>query len=196
MPTTDRPLRVLVVEDNPTLRRAFSVALSNDPGIVTDEAGDLAEAVAAAKSIHRPVLLVDLGLPGAAGTEAVSVLRATAPEATLVVITGDGTAGPDAIAAGAHEVIVKGSAESHGAKLTEAVRRAVARHDAALLLDPLKEIHREQRDAIKEAKRMLTPALLLGLMVTPMEDGRAAERMRADNAAIAIEWASQQDGSQ
>ena len=189
MTTTPRPLRVLVVEDDPTLRRVFSAALGADPTIITAEAGDLHGAVATARSLHRPVLLVDLGLPGAGGVEAVTELRRAAPEATLVVITGNGDMVGDARAAGAHEVITKGSPESHGPRLTEAVRRAVARHDADLLFAPVRELHRESQEELSRARRLLSSGLvLLALTGGAAAAGQldAAEELRRVNVARAL----------
>ena len=65
--------RVLVVEDEPTIRRAVGYALRRD-GFDVEEVGDGREALEADAEAFDVVVL-DLGLPHVSGTEVLRRLR-------------------------------------------------------------------------------------------------------------------------
>ncbi|MCU1599796.1 MAG: transcriptional regulator [Frankiales bacterium] len=72
-------------------------------------------------------VLLDLGLPDASGLTAVEKLRARVPDVPVVVLTGriDDAAGPEALAAGAQDYLVKGQVDGPG--LERSLRYAVER---------------------------------------------------------------------
>ena len=72
-------------------------------------------------------VLLDLGLPDAMGLSAVRALRAEVPDVPIVVLTGrvDDGIGPDALAAGAQDYLVKGEVDGLG--LERSVRYAIER---------------------------------------------------------------------
>jgi two-component system response regulator RegX3 len=78
----------MVVEDEPTIRRAVGYALRRD-GFDVAEIGDGAQALAAAEEPFDVVIL-DLGLPSVSGTEVLRRLRAvgTVP---IIILTARGT---------------------------------------------------------------------------------------------------------
>ncbi|MCP9487694.1 MAG: response regulator transcription factor [Gaiellaceae bacterium MAG52_C11] len=80
--------RVLVVEDEPTIRRAVGYALRRD-GFEVEETGDGGEALAAAER-DFDVVILDLGLPTVSGTEVLRRLRAAGP-VPIIVLTALGT---------------------------------------------------------------------------------------------------------
>ena len=80
--------RVLVVEDEPTIRRAVGYALRRD-GFEVAETGDGAEALAVAEK-DFDVVILDLGLPTVSGTEVLRRLRAAGP-VPIIVLTALGT---------------------------------------------------------------------------------------------------------
>lgn len=151
----NRPLKAVVVEDNETLCRMFAENLRADPLIRTVQAGTLQAGLELARAEPHPVLLVDLGLPDATGTDAVPALRRAAPGATLVVITGDPDLKDDALLAGAHAVIVKGTPESHGDGLVHAVRAAVINHELELMNAPANRRLERVGDTLEAAKKLL-----------------------------------------
>lgn len=77
-------------------------------------------------------VLLDLGLPDAVGLSALQKLRARVPDVPIVVLTGrlDDGIGPEALAAGAQDFLVKGQVDGSG--LERSVRYAVERGRAAL----------------------------------------------------------------
>ncbi|MBI5088705.1 MAG: SpoIIE family protein phosphatase, partial [Actinobacteria bacterium] len=77
-------------------------------------------------------VLLDLGLPDATGLSALKMLRARVPDVPVVVLTGriDDGIGPEALAAGAQDFLVKGQVDGPG--LERSVRYAVERGRAAV----------------------------------------------------------------
>jgi DNA-binding response OmpR family regulator len=80
--------RVLVVEDEPTIRHAVGYALRRD-GFDVSESGDGAEALEIAEQPFDVVIL-DLGLPTVCGTEVLRRLRASGP-VPIIVLTALGS---------------------------------------------------------------------------------------------------------
>ena len=80
--------RVLVVEDESTIRHAVGYALRRD-GFEVAESGDGAEALEIAEE-GFDVVILDLGLPTVCGTEVLRRLRAAGP-VPIIVLTALGT---------------------------------------------------------------------------------------------------------
>jgi DNA-binding NarL/FixJ family response regulator len=81
-------VRGLICDDHPLVRQAFILSLQGRwPGLALAGAASFPDAWVLAE--QRPDLIVaDLAMPGAAPIEGVSRLRAIAPEAKLVILTG------------------------------------------------------------------------------------------------------------
>lgn len=84
--TRDRTT-ILVVEDDEAVRELVRKALA-PIGSLLLVAGSAAEAVAAAAGVHIDLLLTDVGLPGASGTELATELRAQQPALRVIYMTG------------------------------------------------------------------------------------------------------------
>lgn len=80
--------RVLVVEDEPTIRRSVAYSLRRD-GFEVEEVGDGGEALERAE-VGFDVVILDLGLPTVSGTEVLRRLRAAGP-VPIIVLTALGT---------------------------------------------------------------------------------------------------------
>jgi DNA-binding NarL/FixJ family response regulator len=73
------PIRVLIVDDHPVVRRGLRVLLEVQDGIeVVGEAGDGAAALALAAELAPDVILLDLKLPGIDGHAVLAELKAAA----------------------------------------------------------------------------------------------------------------------
>jgi DNA-binding NarL/FixJ family response regulator len=82
---------VLVCEDAPDMRALLREALDADPGLtVIGEAGDGADALRLAEALQPDVVLLDIGMPGPATADVVAGVRAAAPDAAIVVLSGYG----------------------------------------------------------------------------------------------------------
>jgi DNA-binding NarL/FixJ family response regulator len=81
--------RVLVVDDDPDYRLVVRLALEPGRGFeVVAEAGDGAAAVTAARREQPDVVLLDCRLPGADAFDTLPALRAAAPDARIVLVSG------------------------------------------------------------------------------------------------------------
>src|SRR5690606_14548432 len=81
--------RVLIADDDRSLRNLLGLLLEEDERFqVVASAPDGREAVALARH-HQPDLVVlDLAMPGVGGLEALPLIRAVAPSAQVVVVSG------------------------------------------------------------------------------------------------------------
>jgi DNA-binding NarL/FixJ family response regulator len=105
-------LRVLICDDEPSLRTLLGIALGLEPDLeVVATAADGVEAVELAEQVRPDVVLLDLVMPRMDGLETLSELRKVAPAARVVVLSGL----PESLMAkavrdlGAAEFIEKGS---------------------------------------------------------------------------------------
>lgn len=86
------PLRLLVVDDDPDARAMLRATLAPLlPGAIIECASDGEGALASIDHAHPTVILLDLAMPGLGGLDLVREVRARAPEACVLVITGDGS---------------------------------------------------------------------------------------------------------
>ena len=119
-------IRVLLAEDQATVREALAVLLSlqGDIEVVAQVArGD--EVVPAALAAQPDVALLDIEMPGLDGLEAAAALRARLPACRVLILTTFGRPGylRRAMQSGAVGFLVK---EAPAAQLAVAIRRAVA----------------------------------------------------------------------
>lgn len=82
------PIRVLVVDDHPLLRRGLLALLGAQPQLrVVGEAADAGEAQRRAAALQPDVILLDNHLPGVRGVDALPGLREAAPQARVLMLT-------------------------------------------------------------------------------------------------------------
>ena len=81
-------IRVLLADDHSIVREGVAQVLNRQPGMaVVAEAVDGAHAVELYGRYHPDVTIVDLRMPALDGIEVVHRIRATAPDAVIVVLT-------------------------------------------------------------------------------------------------------------
>ena len=105
-------------------------------------------------------VLLDLGLPDTDGLDGVRRLRGLAPAVAVVVLTGrsDARLGIDAVAAGAHDYLVKGEVEPE--VLARAIRYAIERRRAERSEQELLEARLQARENARLERGLLPTALI------------------------------------
>jgi DNA-binding NarL/FixJ family response regulator len=100
-------VRVLVIEDQATVREALAATFAGEPGFEVAQAGSLADARAMLDGVD--IATVDLGLPDGDGADIIAELHAANPNAQVVVLTSsiDPAAADRAMRQGAAAVLSK-----------------------------------------------------------------------------------------
>lgn len=125
---TDKPTRVLLVDDEPAIRRALKTPLQ-ELGFEAVEASRGEEALHLVRSDIFDVVLLDLNMPGIGGMQTLVRLRAFAPRLPILMLTvrDDEQDKVEALEAGADDYITKPfSMRECIARIRAAVRRAQA----------------------------------------------------------------------
>jgi DNA-binding NarL/FixJ family response regulator len=123
-------IRVLIVDDQPLIRRGMSLMLNAEPDIeVVGQASDGAEAVALSESLHPDVVLMDLHMPVMDGVRATREITKAQNGVRIMVLT---TFDADdlvfeAIRAGAQAYLLKDTGESEVLDTIRAVHRGESR---------------------------------------------------------------------
>jgi len=134
-PTAPPPLRLMIVDDQPLIRRALTLMLGSEPGIeIVGEAADGLAAVQAALAARPDVIVMDLQMPRASGVVATREITARLPATRIVVLTtyDHDELVFDAIRAGAHAYLLKDASELEVLDTVRAVHRGESRLSPAI----------------------------------------------------------------
>ncbi|MFB7910541.1 response regulator [Kitasatospora sp. NPDC059146] len=120
--STDRPVRVMVVDDHPMWRDAVSRDLAESGLDVVATAGDGEEAVRRARACSPQVVVLDLNLPGLSGAEVCRQVVGHDPAVRVLVLSASGEHQDvlEAVKSGATGYLVKSAGRE---ELLDAVRR-------------------------------------------------------------------------
>jgi len=124
------PIRVLVADDQPPLRRAICDLVANDPDMtIVGAAADAGEAIELARATAPDVALLDVKMPGGGAMAATGILGVSAGTKILALSAySDRGSVLDMLRCGAMGYLVKGTSPR---EILEAIRRAV-REQASL----------------------------------------------------------------
>jgi DNA-binding NarL/FixJ family response regulator len=123
----DKPIRVLLVDDQPSVRRGLRMRLGLEPDInVVGEASDGAECLTTSANVEPDVVLMDIEMPVMDGITATSLLATAAPAAAVVILSlhDDICTRERARVAGAVDFVAKHEIDE---ALTDAIRSALIR---------------------------------------------------------------------
>jgi two-component system NarL family response regulator len=110
VPSSDDPIRVLVVDDHALFRRGLQMVLEQEDDIdVVGEAGDGAEAVEKAAETMPDIVLMDVRMPKRGGIDSCTAIKDAVPSCKIIMLTiSDEEADLyDAIKAGASGYLLK-----------------------------------------------------------------------------------------
>ena len=130
---TDKPLKVLIVDDHDIVRKGLVMLMSRQEDLqVVGEAGTAEEAVEKARDLYPDVVVLDIRLPDGSGIEACRDIRSLNPDIKVLMLTSysDEEAVMGSIMAGASGYLLK---EIRSQEIVEAIRRVGANQS---LLDP------------------------------------------------------------
>lgn len=128
--TPKAPLRLLIADDQPLIRRALAMTLGVEGDIeVVGQAVDGADAIEQALALRPDVVVMDLQMPRVSGVVATREIASKLPSVGIVVLT---TFDHDdlvfeAIRAGAHAYLLKDAAEDEVLETIRAVQRGESR---------------------------------------------------------------------
>jgi two-component system, OmpR family, KDP operon response regulator KdpE len=84
--TLPQPFSVLVVDDEPALRKTIRASLAAN-GFTVEEAGTGGEAIGVMQQRPFDLVLLDVNMPGVSGVEACRKIRALAPRTGIIMVT-------------------------------------------------------------------------------------------------------------
>ncbi|HZM34849.1 MAG TPA: response regulator transcription factor [Burkholderiales bacterium] len=119
-------MNILVVEDQQVVRELLTaVATSALAGARVTAVGDLESALEAARAMPVDLVLLDLGLPGCRGIDALKRFKEAYPSVVIVIVSSndDSRVISDALAAGASGYLTKGVSPSGLASALAGLRR-------------------------------------------------------------------------
>jgi DNA-binding NarL/FixJ family response regulator len=196
------PIHVFVVEDQDPIREAFVLLLGWTAGFACVGSADSAEAALGALPAHPPdVVLLDIGLPGMSGLEALGPLHARWPEAEFLVLTihDDPDRVFEALRAGASGYLVKTAPpievldavralHDGGAPMSASVARKVVEAFRRPDLESLSPREREVLDHLVKGRtgRQIAEALFIAPTTVAFHIRQIYEKLHVHTRAQAV----------
>jgi DNA-binding NarL/FixJ family response regulator len=121
---TDRHLRILLVDDQPNVRRAVrNMLASRSEWEICGEAADGREAIELTRQLRPDVVIMDVSMPGLNGLDATRRIHELFPSSQILILTFHDFPGFGQIArdAGAQGCVLKGDANEFLVQAVESV---------------------------------------------------------------------------
>jgi two-component system response regulator DevR len=156
---TDRPIRLLVVDDHEVVRQGLVAMLDRRPNFqVVAEAGTAADSIDLARRYQPDLVIMDVRLPDGSGIEACREIRAELPATRVVILTSypDEEAVFSAIIAGASGYLLKQVRARDLIAALEAVGRGESLLDPAVTEKVLERVRRVATSGASDELAQLT----------------------------------------
>jgi DNA-binding NarL/FixJ family response regulator len=180
------PLTLLIVDDQPLIRRGLAMMLATEPGIsVVGQAADGLEAIAQALALRPDVVVMDLQMPRASGVVATREITAQLPHTRVVVLStyDDDELVFEAIRAGAQAYLLKDASEAEVLETIRSVQRGESRLSPAIARKVM-----EQFRAIAAPAQATVP---VAATPTPAPQARADEEPLTDKESRILQLLAQ-----
>jgi DNA-binding NarL/FixJ family response regulator len=188
---TDRPIRVLVVDDQTVVREGLETILGLSPGIeVVGAAADGVEAVRLVAERRPDIVLMDLRMPRLDGVEATRRITRDFPATRIVVLTtyADDESIFGALEAGALGYLTKDAGAREIQRAIQIVHAGEALLDPTVQLRVIRALSRDVRAPRREPTLPddLTPreAEVLRLIAQGLNNREIAERLFVTEATV------------
>jgi len=176
MMTTERQVRVVIVDDHPMVREGLRSMLADSAVDVVAEAASGADVLQISREVEADVYLLDMTLPDIDGLEVLRQLRTDAPKASVLIVTMHQDPGRvrQALEAGAAGYVLKGIGRKELLAAVQSVHAGGSVLDPALLRKTLAAPDDE------EGREPLTPAELelVQLLAQGLTNKQISERTR------------------
>jgi DNA-binding NarL/FixJ family response regulator len=85
---SDVVMKIVIIEDDETIRNGYAFLLGNEPGFVISGAYESYEDAARDIPFNKPdIILLDVHLPGIRGVDAIPALKKMVPDAHILILT-------------------------------------------------------------------------------------------------------------
>jgi DNA-binding NarL/FixJ family response regulator len=148
-----KSIRVLLADDHPVVREGLRSLLTNFPGIdVVGEADNGAAVLSQVEAIQPDVLLLDIRLGNAVGTDIARQLRRDQPQVKIIILTtyDDAEYLQQALAADVHGYLLKSASHEQLAEAIHAVHRGERLLSPPLMGKVMQEFGRLARDKSRQ----------------------------------------------
>lgn len=175
-------ISLLIVDDHPVVRDGLRGMFDAEPGFeVLGEAGDGAEAIAAAERLRPDVILMDLRMPGTDGVAAIRELVARGVPAQVLVLTTYDTDSDvlPAIEAGATGYLLKDARKAELFRAVEAAAQGQAVLAPAVAARLMGQLRQPAPEALSQRE-----VEVLELVARGSNNREAAEQLFISEATV------------
>ena len=174
------PIRVLIVDDHPMVRRGLRSLLSSYPDIeVVGEAEDGTAALQAATELYPHVILLDIQMFGVDGIEIASRILRNAPQVKIIILTAYDNEEYilGAFRAGAYAYLLKNSSDETVVETIRLVQQGRRLLSPSLMDQVLRQLHLlAQAHASREHKLSQDEVHVLARIANGATNGEIASR--------------------
>ncbi len=165
----ERTIRLLIVDDQPLIRRGLAMMLSAESGLeVVGVAADGLDAIDQALATEPDVIIMDLQMPRASGVVATREITARLPGARIVVLStfDDDELVFEAIRAGAQAYLLKDASEADVLETIRSVHRGESRLSPSIARKVMEQFRTLAARPPVTLLDDIEPAMLNGSMTT------------------------------
>jgi two-component system, NarL family, response regulator LiaR len=181
------PIRVLVVDDHPVVRRGIKSLLAEEGDLqVVGEAANGKDAIQQVANLHPDVILMDLVMPEMTGVEAIQHITASYPESRILVMTSfaaDDKVFPS-IKAGALGYLMKDSDPEDLIRMIHQVHRGELSIHPTIARKVIQELNRPPEEPLTPDPLTERELEILQLLAQGVENKEIARRLVLREATV------------